>query len=409
MQIKYLLMALAAVTLLALAVASASAQVGRIEGVVKKQGSGEPIEGAVVDIIREDIKGNYGPLKTNKKGEFLHAGVPYVGRYTILVSAPGCAPYYATGVRPTGEQMKIELGPGDGRRLTMEDVKQAQSAAPQRPMSEAEIKKQQEEYEKKRQEIEKQKADFETMKKRFEEGLLLANNKDYSGAIAAFKEAAQLDPEQQVIHANLALALYNRGATQLNAGQRDPAKQDFTDSVSAITQALNLIEKQLSDPAKAAEAKKTKANYLKIRADSEGVLAKRFGDASMAEAAVKDYREAAALTDDPRAKKDWPLKAAETLFDAGKAQEAIVAYQEILETDPNNIEALYRLGLAYASAEKFQESADTLQKFVDKAPDSDPRVAEAKAVIQHLVVGNNLKPPKSEPETKGSTTRKRRP
>src|SRR5262249_15791841 len=62
---------------LALFAVSALAQVGRIEGDVVKKGTNEPIVGAEVEIIRTDIKGNY-PVKSDKKGHFLHAGVPFV-------------------------------------------------------------------------------------------------------------------------------------------------------------------------------------------------------------------------------------------------------------------------------------------------------------------------------------------
>jgi tetratricopeptide (TPR) repeat protein len=399
----------AALALLALGTMSAAAQVGRIEGDVKKQGTGEPIPGAKVQIVREDIKGNY-DVTADKKGHFLHAGVPYVGRYTLLVSAPEFAPYYASGIRPTGELIAIELAPGDGKVLTYDEVKKAAPAAAAgaaaaggqaaKQPSQAEVKKQAEEYEKAKAAQEKQKADFEKMKTKFQEGVQLSQNKDYNGAITAFKEASAADPEQQAIWANLALALYNRGATQLNAGQRDPAKQDFVDSVGAADKALALVEPQLSDAAKGPEAKKSKAQYLKIKADANAVLAKRFSDAAAADAAFKDYQEAGNLTDDPGVKKTYTLKGAETLFDAGKSQEAITAYEAILQADPENIEATYKLGLAYSGVEKYQEAANFLRRFADKAPGTDPRVAEAKAVIDHLKVGNNITPQKV--DTKGS-------
>jgi len=393
--------AVAVLALLAFGAASVVAQVGRIEGDVKKQGTTEPVVNATVEIVRTDIKGTY-PVKTDKKGHFLHAGVPYVGTYTLLVSADGFAPTFLGGIRPTGELLTVELSPGDGRKLTMEEVKAASGAAKSAPgapagkqPTAAEIKKAQEEADKRKAENEKMKSEFENMKKLFEDGKVLAANKDYGGAVTKFAEAEKLDAEQHVISANLALALYNRGATQLNAGQRDPAKQDFSDSVAAVTRALKVIETQLADPAKGAEAKKTKVSYLKIRADAASVLGKRFNDQAAAEAAVADYNLAASLSDNPEEKKSFPVKGAQTLFEAGIADKAVVAFQDILKTDPDNIEALYSLGLAYASVSKFQESANTLQQFVDKAPASDSRVVEAKAVIKDLIVGNNLEPPKS--------------
>lgn len=419
MKIKNLLPGLGACALLLLATMSAFAQVGRIEGTVIKAGTTEPIVGAEVQIERTDIKGSY-PVKSDKKGNFLHAGVPLVGRYTLIISAPECQPFFMTDLRPTGEPIKVEMRPGDGRKLTLDEVKKMGGAAPSGPAaaakqpSAAELKKQAEEYEKAKAANEKSKADFEGMKKAFEQGQQLSANKDYAGAITAYNEAGKLDPEQQAIWGNLALAYYNRGVTNLNDSLKDPskrdaAKQDFNDSITAVGKALALNEPSLADPAKGVEAKKSKSQYLKIKADSESLLARRLGVMDVAETANKDYLAAAELSENPADKKAFPVKGAETLREAGKTDEAISAFKGVLASDPDNIEALYNLGLAYANNEKtWQDSANTLQKFVDKAPETDPRVTEAKSVIGELVKGNNIQPPKSEP-TRGRTPARKKP
>lgn len=417
MKIKHLLSVFA---LIALASLTASAQVGRLEGDVVKADTKEPIVGAEVQIVRTDIKGNY-PVKTDKKGHFLHAGVPLTGSYTILVSAPGCAPTYLTGIKPTQltEPLKIELSNGDGRKLTIEDVKGIQANAPKggQQMSAADQKKSQEEYEKKRAEVEsknkKMMEEHEAMKKLFEQAQQLAANKDYSGAINAYNEAAKLDAEQKAIWANLALAFYNRGVTNFNESlkdpsKRDPAKQDFNDTINAIGKALALVEPQLNDPAKGVEAKKDKAQYIKIKADSESLLAKRLGVVEMAEPANKDYLTAAELSSNPAEKKSFAIKGAETLREAGKNEEAVAALNAILAADPDNIDALYNLGLVYSGVEKtWQDAANALQKFVDKAPPEDPRVTDAKSVIGFLIQGNNIVLPKSESDKKKAPAKKK--
>lgn len=409
-----------AATALALFSINAFAQVGRIEGDVVKRGSTEGIPGAEVEIVRTDIKGNY-PVKTDKKGHFLHAGVPYVGTYTLLVSAPGFEPTYLDRIRPTGEPLKIELNAGDGRKITMEDLKRAGggTAAPAaagapaaKQPSAAEIKKQQEEYEKAKAANEKAKVDFENMKKFFQSGLDKSNAKDYAGAIADFNEAGKLDPDQYAVWANLALALYNRGVTNLNESlkgdmsKRDLAKQDFTDTAAAADKALVLVEKDLADPAKSADAKKRKATTVKIKADAQGLLAKRLGVMEMVDPAVKDYMATADLSEAPADKVKYQLAAAEVYFDSGKAEEAVAAYTKILEANPDSLDAMYKLGLAYASVAKFQEAANTFQKFLDKAPETDGRVAEVKPILKDLIVGNNLQPPKSEPAKKAPAKKK---
>lgn len=418
MKSKQLWSAFLSWALLALCSASVLAQVGRLEGSVVAADTKEPIVGAEVQIERTDIKGSY-PVKTDKKGAFLHAGVPLTGTYTIIVSAPGRAPFYLAGIRGSNsEPIKVELQPGDGRKLTLADIKAMGSGQAPKPgqkaPSEAEIKKQQEEFEKAKQAREKQLAEHENMKKLFEEGQQLYANKDWAGAISKYNEAAKLDPEQQAIWGNLAIALYNRGVTNINESlkdpsKRDPAKQDFTDAVNAAGKALALVEPQVNDPTKGAAAKKSKVQYLKIKADAEALLAARLGAADMAEAAAKDYREAGNLAETPADKSSYELKAAKALYDSGKMDESVAAFQTLIQADASNIEALYWLGLAYASQGKFQDSANTLQKFVDTAPATDPRVAETKNVIKDLVVGNNLQPPKADPGARRQTPAKKKP
>ena len=151
--------------------------------------------------------------------------MPFVGTYTILISAPGQEPTFLTGIRPDRDMpLKIELNPGDGRKITQEDLKKFQTAKGAAPAagggaagaaaakqpSAAELKKQQEEYEKAKASNEKAKADFENMKKLFESGVAKKDAKDWSGAIADFNEASRLDADQYAVWANLALVLYNR-------------------------------------------------------------------------------------------------------------------------------------------------------------------------------------------------------
>ena len=98
MSFKPLLKAFAAALLLAACGVIASAQVAQMSGkVTLKQADGTvvPVVGAQVDIYRTDIKWE-DHVKTNKKGEYQHAGIPFVGTYAIAVSAPGARPTYVT-------------------------------------------------------------------------------------------------------------------------------------------------------------------------------------------------------------------------------------------------------------------------------------------------------------------------
>src|ERR1043165_802219 len=128
MRFKPLLQAFAAALLLAACGVIASAQVTQISGkVTLKQADGSvvPVSGAQVDIYRTDIKWE-DHIKTNKKGEYMHAGVPFIGTYTIAVSAPGARPDYAPNVKVSQRpNIDFELQPGDGSRLTLDQIKAA--------------------------------------------------------------------------------------------------------------------------------------------------------------------------------------------------------------------------------------------------------------------------------------------
>ena len=395
---------------------SAFAQVGRMEGEVKKRGTNEPIPNAEVQIHRNDIKWS-ATLKTDKKGKFIHAGIQYGGTYTVIVSADGFAPTFFTGLKPDQPIPAFELDPGDGKKLTIEEVRAANkgggggapaaggAAAANKGGGNAAgpSKKEVEEYNKKVEEVKKKndkiEADNKAMNAALEAGKTAFNNKDYNTAVAEFDKGLALDAEQNVFWYYKGLTLYNRGVTNLNASlqdpsKRDPAKADFTDAITNANKAVALLDAQqkagAAGPADATKTAQNKTNmvaYMKIKADSESLLGRRFGDPAMAEASNKDYVAMAELSDDPIQKKKFLFTGAETLRDAGNVDGSVTAYKTIIDIDPNYADAYYGIGLAYFGNEKtFQDGANYLQFFIDKAPATDSRVAEAKGVIEAMKI-----------------------
>ena len=111
---------------LLLAAVGASAQVGQLRGHVfiqQADGTKVPAAGAQVDVYRTDLPGKF-PSKANKNGEFVYAGLPYVGTYVIAVSAPNASPTVRGGVK-VGRDIDFELvmTPGNGQRFTEEQAK----------------------------------------------------------------------------------------------------------------------------------------------------------------------------------------------------------------------------------------------------------------------------------------------
>ena len=121
MRRSYVFSVMAAVAVLLFSAMLVSAQTEQMRGSVKlvgADGKSTPVAGAVVDVWRTDMKADY-HVKSDKKGEWVFAGLPFVGTYTVSVSAPGASPSARGGVKARADQpIEIVLSPGDGRKLT---------------------------------------------------------------------------------------------------------------------------------------------------------------------------------------------------------------------------------------------------------------------------------------------------
>src|SRR5437016_2391244 len=90
---KYFFFSIAAVAVLLFGTIAASAQTGEMRGhvVTKQNGTNAPVPDAAIDVYRLDIPGKYS-TKADRKGHFVFAGLPYVGKYVIAVSAANMSP-----------------------------------------------------------------------------------------------------------------------------------------------------------------------------------------------------------------------------------------------------------------------------------------------------------------------------
>ena len=129
---KYFFGALAVAILVVAASVTSLAQVGELRGsVMMQQADGQkvPLTDAQIDVFRTDIKGEY-HTKTTKKGEFVFAGLPLVGSYVVVASHPTAAPNFQPNVRVgQGVPVEIVVTPGDGKRPTYDEVKNAAAAS----------------------------------------------------------------------------------------------------------------------------------------------------------------------------------------------------------------------------------------------------------------------------------------
>jgi tetratricopeptide (TPR) repeat protein len=436
MPFKLLFRAAAAALVLAVCTASAAAQVATATGkVTLKQADGTevPIKDAVVDIFRTDIKGEY-HLKTNAKGVYTHAGIPFVGTYTVAVSAPGARPAYEPGVRFSQKpEVNFVLEPGDGTRLTLEQIKSLSASpgnasatpggtAPAAPKESEEDKKARAAEVARIEESNKKITDANaTVRRTFEEGNKALGEKRYDQAIALFNEGLAAREDSGLL-INKANALRNRGfevykkANALPAAEKAPlmatAVKDFTEAAASASKALEVIKASATaadDPNKATLDQNKKA-ALSERAENLRLIV-LLADKSRAGDAVAAYQEYMPMLTTPEEQAKARVYTADLLFEvaAYKANnskgndgfpEAIENFKQsqaeflkVLEVQPDNADALAKIGLAYIQIgylsnppddKMLQEGANYLQKFADKAPDTHPLKADALAQIQAL-------------------------
>ncbi len=406
----------------------ASAQTGELRGhVIMTQADGTtvPASDAVIDVFRTDLAGKY-PTKTNKKGEFVFAGLPYTGTYIIAVSHPTSQPNWLGDVKAgRGIDYEIKLSPGDGKRLTLEEIKAAPrtggggaSASPAKGES-ASDKAKREELEKKNREIlEKNKKIEESnvvVSRTFKAGndALLAKN--YDEAIRLYQEGLAADPEQPAILTNEALAFKARGVDRYNsaitakddaakASGLTEAKSDFTAAAEATKKALDLIKAQAvpTAPNEQAQYNLNKAAALSTRAETMRLFVTKV-DPSQVEAGQAAFEEYMASETDPAKKLAAQRGLAQMLFDASAFDKALAEYKKILETNPDDTDALVKSGMLLFNIGamnnndkvKYQEAANYLQQFVEKAPDTDKLKADAKAILDELKNQQNVKAEKT--------------
>ena len=168
---------------------------------------------------------------------------------------------------------------------------------------------------------------------------------NYVTAKARFLEALELDPSLKQAVGALAVIFYREESYQ---------------------QAVEYAEKHL-----AVEAGDQRS--LRIRWDAY----QKLGDEEKAKVAFKELAAA-----DPKVLAIELFNKGNDLFESGDTVAAIAEFERVIEIDPENALAHFRLGVCHAAgnAEKAREH---LQKFIEMEPDN-PEVATAKDMLSYL-------------------------
>jgi len=442
---RYFIGALSVAILLTFASVPAFAQVGELRGHVWMQqadGQKVPLADAQIDVFRTDMKAEY-HTKTNKKGEYVFAGLPFIGEYIVAASHTTASPNFVPHVKAgRGVDCEITVTPGSGKRLTLEEIEKAGgNAAPTAAGApSAADKAKAEEMMKKNAEIEasnkKITAANEVIARTFKAGnealgaantASRANNSDeaiqkFSEAITQYDEGLAADPDQPAILTNKAVALKGRGVERYNAAIRsktlddaarnaalDAAKGDFKAAAETSTKAATMLKAQSAptDPADLDRYNKNKYAALVTYAESMRLFVSKV-DQTQADAGVAAYKDYMAVETDPAKKAKAQLDSAQMLLDSGQADKALAEFQAILQSQPDNPEANLGAGLALYAAQdktKYQEAANYLQHFVDVAPDSNPLKADAKAILAELRSTEKVVPERTPTRTGPKRTR----
>lgn len=441
---RYFLATIAILVVIGMTAVTTVAQVAELRGSVFMQqadGTKVPLADAVIDVYRTDIKGEY-HTKTNKKGEFVFAGLPFVGEYTIVASHPTASPNFLAGFK-VGRQITADIivTPGNGKKLTLEETRNAalsgRSAAKGGGNESAEDRAKREELARKNKEIEESNKKVteanEIISRTFKAGneALAAGSvaskaknsaeaiQKYTEAVTQFDQGLAADAEQPALLTNKSVALKNRAIERFNSSitsqmddatktsTMDSARADFRAAAEAAGKAVALLKAQTppTDPTELDRFNKNKYAAMVTHADAMRLFVTK-ADGTKADEGIAAYKDYIAVETDPVKKKQAQLDAAQMLLDAGAADKAFQEFQTIVTEQPDNPDANLGAGLAlFASGDKtkFQDAANYLQHYVDVAPDDHKYKADAKAILTELKNTEKVVPEKTPP------ARRRRP
>jgi tetratricopeptide (TPR) repeat protein len=367
---------------LVICAASAFAQITTMEGTVTGV-DGKPAVGAQVKIHRTDIKWD-ATLKTDKKGHYIHTGVP-LGTFEISVLIDGKEVDKLGGVKsamgdhpPTDFDLRKSVANNQNKQAMVQQAMTSGEISDDlkktlTPEQKAQLEKSMNENKGKMQ---KQKA----LNDSFNEGLtaLQAGSdtkaapevraQQYQTAVTALEKAKELDPTQPAVWSNLGDAYMGLASTKTGP-------EFDANCAKGIENYTKAIELKPDDPA-------THNNYGLALAK-----AKKYPEAEA------ELRKAAEL--DPASAFQRFFNLGALLTNNGQGEAASKAFKAAIDAapdNPKNAEAYYQYGLSLAGQATVDKDGkfvappgtlDAFNKYLALAPNG-PSAAQAKDMITQL-------------------------
>jgi tetratricopeptide (TPR) repeat protein len=374
-----------------LTVAASFGQTSSIEGDAIGP-DGKPLVGVKCVVIdRKDIKGHYGPVKTDKKGHYFHAGLP-LGQYKVsLMDDSGKVLDSVDNVKTRlGDPIVINLDAHKNvaRQQQMQKAAEAgqltkEQARDMTPEQRAEIEKQ---MESRKKELSKNKELMDA----YNAGMTALQAKQFDQAVASLTKASEIDPKQTAVWSYLAEA--NVGLAKTKSGAEHDA---------ALAKGLEAYQKALELKPDDAAAHN---NYALALAQAKKI------PESQAE-----LNKAAQL--DPTKAGQYFYNLGAVLVNTGQAEPACDAFKKALDTDPNYAEAQYQWGnCLFAKAQVSADgkvspvpgTAEAFQKYLELAP-TGPNAESAKGMLTAMggTVDTKYSNPAAEAAKKKATTKKK--
>jgi tetratricopeptide (TPR) repeat protein len=279
---------------------------------------GKPLPGAVVKIDRKDVKWS-ATLKTNKRGEYTHAGLPVGGVFKITVEVDGKEADSRDNYKPRlGEQNTVNFDLAEIKKTRDAQMLAAQTGTLTAEQAKNLTSEQRDQIQANLKAREKEIAQNKALNDSFNAGVAASEAGQLQAAVDAFSKAAELDPKQDAVFGRLAEAYLTLG------GQKTGAEQE-----AAYAKAVENYQKAI-------DIRPTESGYV----NNYGTALVKMKKIPEAQAAF----EKAASMDPPNAYKYYYNLGA-VLMNQNQMDAAGLAFKKAIDTNPKYAIAQYQYGL----------------------------------------------------------------